>query len=75
MSKLAGATSNLDETKSSVDKGQRVHGEETKKGKGKKLTSKEEKLHRQRQKQYFVNNEQYKKDHNGRSIPIKKKGK
>ena len=38
-----------------------------------KPISKEKALHRERQIQYFKNNEQYKKDHGGRSIPIKKK--
>jgi hypothetical protein len=40
-----------------------------------KSKDKEAVVKRERQIQYFKNNEQYKKDHNGRSIPIKKKGK
>lgn len=37
-----------------------------------KPMSKDEALHRERQIQFFKNNEQYKKDH-GRSIPMKRK--
>ena len=37
--------------------------------------TRDEALHRERQIQYFKNNEKYKKDHHGRSIPVKKKSK
>ena len=38
-----------------------------------KVTSKAGAMKREKQVQYFKNNAQYKKDHGGRSIPIRKK--
>lgn len=40
-----------------------------------KPTTKKNALKRERQIQFFKNNKQYKKDHHGRGIPLRRKGK